>query len=153
MKCEICRENASRYKCPKCGVHYCSLACYKNEEKHVHEEQAVTATEQPSATPAPLADAPKLASPHLDRLFQSSDRLRELLRHNTVKYHLHRVYRILTVGNGITGTDDVQMSTEMKEQLAVDYLNTLRYGGIHENEAIEEFCQIFLELLEQQRDA
>lgn len=70
-----------------------------------------------------------------------------------MKYHLHRVYRILTVGNGVTGTDDVQMSTEMKEQLAVDYLNTLRYGGIHHNEAIEEFCQIFLEQLEQQRDA
>ena len=32
--CEICGKSESKYKCPKCSLSYCSLACYKNEEKH-----------------------------------------------------------------------------------------------------------------------
>lgn len=29
MKCEICSEEISKYKCPKCLIKYCSVACYK----------------------------------------------------------------------------------------------------------------------------
>ncbi|CDO92337.1 unnamed protein product [Kluyveromyces dobzhanskii CBS 2104] len=73
-------------------------------------------------------------------------RMRELLRHNTVKFHLDKVYKILNVNSG-SGPSDSSMTLDMKRELAMDYLNTLRTGGIHCNEAIEEFCQIFLELL------
>lgn len=30
-----CEKNPSKYLCPRCGVPYCSLACYKDENKHL----------------------------------------------------------------------------------------------------------------------
>ena len=30
LKCGLCGKNISRYTCPKCGVSYCSLECYKS---------------------------------------------------------------------------------------------------------------------------
>ncbi|XP_025408986.1 zinc finger HIT domain-containing protein 3 [Sipha flava] len=31
MKCDICKTNETKYKCPKCrSIKYCSVACYKN---------------------------------------------------------------------------------------------------------------------------
>ncbi|XP_050529292.1 zinc finger HIT domain-containing protein 3 [Daktulosphaira vitifoliae] len=30
MKCYICSKNESKYKCPKCSIKYCSVACYHN---------------------------------------------------------------------------------------------------------------------------
>ncbi|CAL8113942.1 unnamed protein product [Orchesella dallaii] len=33
--CQICNEKSSKYMCPRCGVPYCSLPCYKNESKHL----------------------------------------------------------------------------------------------------------------------
>lgn len=33
-ECMVCRQSASKYKCPVCLVKYCSVACYKG-----HKEQ------------------------------------------------------------------------------------------------------------------
>lgn len=150
IKCEICNDQESKYKCPKCGIRYCSIACYKNEEKHKHDEivkkdePKIEETEQPvKKTTREI----KLQSPEFDKAYHQSDKLQELLQYNTVKFHLAKVYRILNTGIGATGSADAQMSTEMKQKLAIDYLNTLRYGGIHYNEAIEEFCVLCLDSL------
>ncbi|KAK3587624.1 hypothetical protein CHS0354_032832 [Potamilus streckersoni] len=32
VKCEVCREVLSKYKCPQCLVRYCSLGCYKDHK-------------------------------------------------------------------------------------------------------------------------
>lgn len=29
IKCEVCLEETSRYTCPSCSIHYCSVDCYK----------------------------------------------------------------------------------------------------------------------------
>ncbi|OQR89949.1 hypothetical protein ACHHYP_05915 [Achlya hypogyna] len=51
LVCAVCREAASKYKCPACRLRYCSAACYK-----VHKE---TACGPPAATKA----APSLSTP------------------------------------------------------------------------------------------
>lgn len=154
VKCGICRGVDDKYKCPKCGVRYCSLKCYKDAAKHVHKE-----SEQPRAGTeanvevvnndkiinSSLAMKKTLKTKAFDDIYQNSAELQELLKYNTVKFHLAKVYRILSsaVNDGSSG----KMNSDLQKELAVNYLNTLRYGGIHYNEAIEEFCQILLDKL------
>lgn len=149
VKCEVCQENEACYKCPKTKVRYCSLKCYKNIKPEVtsnsdKSDKVVGAIEPPQEPNSVTETEHK----KLDKYQYAVEdaRIRELLRHNTVKFHLDKVYRILSV-NSIGETTDSSMTEDMKRELAVDYLNTLRTGGIHCNEAIEEFCQLFLELL------
>ena len=33
VKCFVCSGETPKYHCPRCGVHYCSLVCYK-DSKH-----------------------------------------------------------------------------------------------------------------------
>lgn len=147
-KCGICHQDEAKYKCPKCAVRYCSLSCYKDVDKHKDPEDK---PQEPSIEvkgnedkKSLKDDIPILRTPELNNIYENNRPLRELLQYNTVKFHLAKVYRILN--NDVTDTTDTSsnMNSEMKKQLAIDYLNTLRYGGIHYNEAIEEFCQICL---------
>lgn len=147
-KCEICHKDEAKYKCPKCAVRYCSLSCYKDSEKHKHPEdkpQEVSIDMKANEDKKLVKDdVPILRTPELNDIYENNGPLRELLQYNTVKFHLGKVYKILNTD--VTDTTDASfnMNNEMKKQLAIDYLNTLRYGGIHYNEAIEEFCQICL---------
>ena len=136
--CMICNVKESNYKCPKCGALYCSLACYKDETKHVHNSETLT-VKQASEKNSPMKS---LNNDNFKKVYEETPELKELLRYNTVKFHLNKVYKIITAGNS------GDLNTENKNQLASDYLNTLRYGGIHYNEAIEEFCQIALSKLD-----
>lgn len=157
MKCEVCQLEEAKYKCPVCSIRYCSLKCYKDTEKHKHSEET---KKEDSTKPAENNTSEtntqdnsseiKLRSPEMDKIYQETPQLQELLQYNTVKFHLAKVYRILnsSATGGNSASDSSTGSTEMKRQLAVEYLNTLRFGGIHYNEAIEEFCEIFLEKLE-----
>ncbi|KAK5773900.1 Hit1p PWA37_003004 [Arxiozyma heterogenica] len=136
--CMICNVKESNYKCPKCGVLYCSLICYKDEIKHVHNKETLT------TKPTPEIDNPnkRLRNDTFRKIYEESPELQDLLRYNTVKFHLNKVYKIITASN------NSDLNTENKNQLASHYLNTLRYGGIHYNEAIEEFCQVALSRLD-----
>lgn len=145
VKCGICHEQPAKYRCPKCSVRYCSLACYKDIERHNDEqrEPAEQASENREELPS-STDKPTL---------NLSPELQELLRYNTVKFHLAKVYRILKADVGDSRDPSANMTTDMKRQLAIDYLNTLRVGGIHHNEAIEEFCEHSLRFLEKESTA
>ncbi|CEP63177.1 Hit1p LALA0_S07e04148g [Lachancea lanzarotensis] len=148
IKCQICSAQDSKYKCPKCGVRYCSLACFKNAEKHVHDEQTTESKEE-SKTLSEKVELPVLKTAELDTIYRESAEIQQLLKYNTVKFHLAKVYRILGARSETTGgSKGSDLSSEAKQQLAVDYLNALRYGGVHFNEAIEEFCQISAKKLE-----
>lgn len=138
-QCGICQENPAKYRCPKCSVKYCSLACYKNTERHKDDEPKTeeTADDDQEDVRAGVNKTPLDLTPEL----------KELLQYNTVKFHLGKVYRILKTDISDTSDPSFNMTTDMKRQLAIDYLNTLRYGGIHHNEAIEEFCEHSLKLI------
>nr|CAI6462768.1 CFF_HP1_G0021110.mRNA.1.CDS.1 [Saccharomyces cerevisiae] len=81
-----------------------------------------------------------------DDIYQNSAELQELLKTNTVKFHLAKVYRICPVllTMEVLGKDEQRSA---KRTRAVNCWNTLRYGGIHGTEAIEEFCQILFDKL------
>ncbi|KAJ1941999.1 hypothetical protein FBU59_003335 [Linderina macrospora] len=49
-QCTICHDAASKYKCPKCFVGYCSVKCFKI---HKSEPCAAPAPEPPKPTPKP----------------------------------------------------------------------------------------------------
>lgn len=140
--CGICHVNTAKYKCPKCSVKYCSLICYKDEERHRDPQET---SETNSGTEG--EEEKRAQSSKEETSLDLTPELKDLLRYNTVKFHLAKVYRILNTNIGDTSDASFNMSTEMKKQLAIDYLNTLRYGGIHYNEAIEEFCQHSLKLV------
>ncbi|CAH01703.1 Hit1p [Kluyveromyces lactis] len=160
VKCEVCGDKEALYRCPKSSVRYCSLVCYKNIKKSESDnvESNKTDPESNSTTVKEADDTVSVPGSQTDSVesvptplnkYQyalTDSRIRELLRHNTVKFHLDKVYKILNVST-VGGSSDASMTSDMKRELATDYLNTLRTGGIHCNEAIEEFCQIFLELL------
>ncbi|KAK8823664.1 hypothetical protein WA577_002583 [Blastocystis sp. JDR] len=42
--CVVCKEQESKYRCPKCGAPYCSVACFK-----VHKTQCTAPTESNTA--------------------------------------------------------------------------------------------------------
>ncbi|KAL6939710.1 hypothetical protein ACO0RG_003555 [Hanseniaspora osmophila] len=159
MNCEVCQEEPSKYKCPICQLKYGSLACYKTHQKtHANEATLPEPEKQCEKKTTALKDTKmedqsemesssnqliheKLHTSIYQNLLDHNKIIQELLSYNAVKYHLHKVYKILTIPEGASNT--VQ-STEQKEQMAVDYLNTLRTGGNHYNEAVEEFCQVVL---------
>lgn len=138
--CQICKSNPSKYKCPTCSIRYCSLACYKNEELHIHSEKEPESKEVGTGISQSNEDkvSTKLKSEKFDKIYQNSADLQDLLQYNTVKFHLNKVYKILTTET------DASLNSESRKQLAIDYLNTLRYGGGQYNEAIEDFCTITL---------
>lgn len=146
-ECQICKKDDFKYKCPKCGIKYCSLACYKNEELHIHKDAVTTElkTEQEDKTSAKdktESSEIKFKTEKYQNIYDNSPEIRELLNYNTVKFHLAKVHKILTTTVADFNDSTTSMSSEAKKQLAIDYLNTLRYGGIHYNEALEEFCQL-----------
>ena len=115
IKCGICNEAESRYKCPKCGIRYCSLSCFKNEEKHKHIETA-TPEEKDNIGGASEGMKPSkvgmeravLKNDELNQIYQETPELQELLQYNTVKFHLAKVYKIL---NSNTTDGDSNMNT------------------------------------------
>lgn len=135
------------------------MACYKDLQKHkdpdMEETSLPVVSEKPVTSEFPTDEGTHdkntlpLATASLDRIYEESPELKELLGYNTVKFHLAKVCRILATDVADTGDSCMNMSSDMSRQLAIDYLNTLRYGGIHYNEAIEEFCQIYLSKVEE----
>ena len=149
LKCEVCGINTAKYKCPKCGVSYCTLTCYRAIKNHPHvtEEGPVSKSATLDAKDGGVVGKPRLASDDLDEIYQTSSELQDLLRYNTVKFHLSKVYKILKTRAADVGDKSTAMTRDSRRELASNYLNTLRYGGVHFNEAIEEFCQYSLQKL------
>jgi len=143
MKCEICQEQEAKYKCPNCGIRYCSLKCYKDPQKHNHsnanntdnsdenkETQKIESNDSIlQVTSVTKEDQLQLQTPELNAIYQNTPVLKDLLKYNTVKFHLDKVYKILGSNVNGGGQDNINMSKDMQRQLAIDYLNTLRYGG------------------------
>lgn len=49
--CGVCRQQISKYTCPRCQVRYCSLDCYKNHTKDIGStEEGMTSSSTSSCT-------------------------------------------------------------------------------------------------------
>ena len=140
MLCEICGATESKYKCPKCSIHYCSLPCFKNEQ-HVHDN------EEPTPKPAPQAEAPA-ADEEPKSLFDKiieDDVVQLFLKYDALQFHLTTICQILNNTNGILEKD----VGNNQATIANLKLQDLRSGGINENELVEEFVQRVLYLSNQ----
>eukprot|EP00123_Amoebidium_parasiticum_P005282 comp16517_c0_seq1/m.14538 comp16517_c0_seq1/g.14538 ORF comp16517_c0_seq1/g.14538 comp16517_c0_seq1/m.14538 type:complete len:183 (-) comp16517_c0_seq1:143-691(-) len=51
VECGVCNTNPSKYKCPKCVLRYCSIACFKIHKETPCDQQAPT---QPPSAPPPV---------------------------------------------------------------------------------------------------
>ncbi|CAI5759469.1 unnamed protein product [Candida verbasci] len=137
MLCQICNTNESKYKCPKCNIPYCSLACYKSES-HKEPEQI----EKPKSNKIEIASDINSNS-KFDKFLKDS-KIQYLLNEPVLQFHLLTLVKILNDDQGNF------VSKGLNHDQKLDVLNLklqdLRAGGVEENEAIEEFVQRIFEL-------
>lgn len=133
--CGICQVNESKYKCPKCTVNYCSLACFK-DPNHTHDEAII------KNIPDHKAEI-KLTEPEgkFDKLLNDSQ-IQSMLKYKSLQFHLSVIMKIIN-DSSITG----EPMLENRKEIANLKLTNLRSGGLEENELIEDFVDRVLFLL------
>lgn len=144
MLCEVCNNQQSKYKCPKCGISYCSLVCYKSD---THQERDLQL--QLDLQAAPQLEAPQLEAAQLQQLqaaqkptdkeakyeqILQNPQMQQLLQIDALQVHLSAMIKLL----------ESLPAAERRQLLAVR-LNDLRQDGAEENILVEEFVQTFLE--------
>jgi len=86
--CEICTVSEKKYKCPKCGINYCSVNCFKTHECNKEELDFVIDTTPNSVAvedklkPTYLLEIPEdyiLPAEKLEKL-KDSEELKQLLQ-------------------------------------------------------------------------
>ena len=57
VRCKRCGKADARFKCSKCKrVHYCGMACFKDDWRRVHRKVCGKAAAKPDLPPAPFDD-------------------------------------------------------------------------------------------------
>ena len=74
-------------------------------------------------------------------------KIQELLKYNTVKYHLHKIYQLLQLDYKSIQEDTITSQKDLDAAVA-RYLSCFRANGVYRNEAIEEFVLLVLNELE-----
>lgn len=139
MKCSFC-ENQSKYKCPKCLSHYCSISCFKSNEHKQLDELKASHVE----VPVPKVVLPQITETEskipIDLKYQKvleNETVQRFLSEPALKHHLNDIVKLM---NKLLAND---------QDLVNIKINELRKGGIHENVLVEEFIQTFLDIYEQ----
>lgn len=138
--CGICKEVEAKYKCPKCLIVYCSLACYKNEELHSHQNldlKNITRSE-----PLPVEKNVNSIPNKFDKILNDPQIL-SMLNMKSLQFHLLTLIKIMS-DPSITN----EPTMENRRDVAKLKLADLRKGGKEENELVEEFIERFLLLIE-----
>lgn len=145
MICGICKEQESKYKCPKCSVAYCSIKCYKSPE---HSHDNITESTTTGTTTTTIKTITEIAVPEI----QPDDRYGKLLQDEQIVYFLKQpslqihLLTIIKILNDPTFTQK-NLTIEQKLDIANLKINDLRIGGVEENELVEEFIQRVLYLI------
>lgn len=159
--CSICHHSQAKYKCPKCSVEYCSLACFKNP---AHEHLAVAAdsadigtantttvntigNSPPTSDLQPSSAQNSVSAPDSASLFHSvaSDPvIKSLLGYKSLQVHLAVILRLLS-----ESTLTNEPLAENRREIANLRLCDLRTNGPQENALVEEFVQRVLYLTSQ----
>ena len=130
-KCRVCKQQQSKYKCPKCFLPYCSVAC-----NHTHRETCTLLETPPSALeqvkpelkePLPErlvtgpddeefeSDSPDFIPLEKLRLLEHNPILKELLKDGQLKEMIERCNRAENKGE--------EISKLMKSDLFVKFAN------------------------------
>ncbi|KAH8554927.1 hypothetical protein BGW37DRAFT_216846 [Umbelopsis sp. PMI_123] len=91
--CQVCTENASRYKCPTCKIPYCSLNCFKKHKEipcYETKVQQAPAKQDPQQNPSTTKDVltdddEYLLSPDQLRNLSRSEAIHDYLKHPQIR--------------------------------------------------------------------
>lgn len=140
-KCLICLDSQSKYKCPKCKIEYCSLACFKSPS-HVHDESTVKSdNDNINKNNSSSGGNNGINQNNLDKVDAKYSKLindpkfQYFLQFESLRVHLKEIYGILSAKN---------KSIDENFDNANKKLNSLRKFGDDENELVEEFCQFII---------
>lgn len=143
MPCVVCGNSneATKYKCPRCGSKYCSVSCYK--------EHKVACSSLESKNNDPIQ--PRLSSQVIEveaaqhskfeRVYRD-EIIQSLLRSEGVEKHLRLIMRILE-DSKLSG----EQSQEGRKIVALKKIRELRKGGREANAAIEDLAVRVIQLL------
>ncbi|XBW38339.1 hypothetical protein QEN19_003928 [Hanseniaspora menglaensis] len=165
-KCDICGEKEFKYKCSKCTIQItkiCSMECYKEHnmkgdhkiEKEITVENKDTSDEKNTEIDEidKKEGEEKKNSLNIDPDFLEKykpllddPKIQELLKYNTVKYHLNKIYQLLHLDYKSIQEDTITSQKDLDEAVS-RYLSCFRRNGIYKNEAIEEFVLLVLDAL------
>jgi len=84
--CQVCNTNASRYKCPKCTIIYCSLPCFKIHKQEsclLSPEQTIQEVRKyppPSESSLTDTDNHDLVEYSALKVLSDSEKMRDMLK-------------------------------------------------------------------------
>ncbi|RSM18780.1 hypothetical protein CDV31_002298 [Fusarium ambrosium] len=79
--CGVCNVNPPKYKCPRCYLPYCSVACNKtHRENHPPDPEPAPKPEQPQPHQQPSEPQQPFDPSNPFRALESSEKLRQLFR-------------------------------------------------------------------------
>lgn len=150
-QCSICTEKTANYKCPKCLIVYCSLACYKSPD-HKHEvsetrndisKDPVTdsVTDSGLVTNSSLAELDPKNKNYLFSKIAQDPQIKSLLACKALQVHLAVLVRLLE--DSLLTNEPM---AENRREIANMRLCELRKGGCNENSLIEEFVERLLQV-------
>lgn len=145
-KCEICNELEMKYTCPKCGVKYCSLKCFKSE---IHKSMDESKLEKIDIKPESIEqnqeneienaieteNNTKIEDTMIDSLIKD-DKFKYYMKSPPLQLHILSIIEIL---NNISLTNEY--SSDGRREIASKKINNLRLGGLESNEWVNEFFE------------
>lgn len=147
MLCPFCEQQDTKYKCPKCSLSYCSIACFKSaahkslDDEKVKEDRTIA-----EATDVANEEKTNEQTQHGNE----SDRFARILEDPMIQYYLKQPalqFHLLTL---VKILQDVQLTgehnTDTRREIMNLKLSSLRAGGDEANELVEEFVQKVLEI-------
>merc|ERR1711977_178361 len=169
--CGVCNENEYKYKCSRCYLPYCSIACSTiHKATHPAEEPkpAIELKAHPTLPPKPLVARPGTVagatnaantvttnpfaalddSKELRELFKKFPRL-QLLLDRINKATLPPIHNMQQTLNGGRRKEQPWNSDRGLEK-GVKVLDNLRNTGSKDGKAIREFSKLVLQLLSQE---
>lgn len=116
-----------------------------NDEILNETTQRPVTAEQESEKQEDISVDPSLMAEY--KVLLENPNIQELLKYNTVKYHLNKIYQLLELDYKSIQEDTITSQGDLDDFVA-RYLSCFRRNGVYRNEAIEEFAILVLKELE-----
>lgn len=142
MLCKICTQQPAKYKCTKCYIEYCSVACFK-QHKPVHEGEREGESEREREA-VQKKETVQNQQPPADSKSSNKDIFQSIIDDSLMQQYLRQTPLQINLSILVK----LYQSVSDGEYLVNLKLMDLRKNGVEENELIEEFIQVFLALYE-----
>lgn len=137
--CQLCNESEAKYKCPRCGTAYCSLACFRPHKITCNDTTKSTNEKETSNEGDPVIQKSADDSPFA--ILLEDEIIKQQLQYSSLRLHLGTIARLLRDPE-FAG----EATIEGRKTIALKKLRNLRIGGNEENELVEEFVSRVIHL-------